>query len=192
MSDSETSNQVPDVEQHAEQETSVTEKKKSGRGVMTDRKLENLAKARAARKANLEAKKYSKDKRGKAEERIEEEVKRRAREEAEKLADDLIKQRELEKELAEYRAWKKQQAQIKKEDADEPKSTEKGKKKPAPAKAKPKPPPKPRKKKVQEDYESDDEEDDYQAPRRPVKGRGKAGGRAPAHEEEDWLAGVLD
>ena len=75
MSDSETSNAIPDVEQHAEQEASVTEKKKSGRGVMTDQKLENLAKARAARKANLEAKKYSKDKRGKAEERIEEELK---------------------------------------------------------------------------------------------------------------------
>ena len=107
MSDSETSNQIPDIEQHADQEASVTEKKKGGRGVMTDQKLENLAKARAARKANLEAKKYSKDKRGKAQERIEEEVKRRAREEAERLADGLIKQRELEKELKEYRDWKK-------------------------------------------------------------------------------------
>jgi hypothetical protein len=192
MSDSETSNQVPDIEQLVEGGTQDSGKKKSGRSVMTEQKLANLEKARAARKANLDAKKYSKNKRGKAEERIEEEVKRRAREEAEKLADELIKKRELEKELAEYRAWKKQQAQIKKEDADEPKSTEKAKKKPAPAKAKPKPPPKPRKKKVQEDYESDDEEDDYQAPRRPVKGRAKAAGRQPAYEEQDWLAGVLD
>jgi hypothetical protein len=183
MSDSENGNSSPHVEQPAE---STTKEKKSGRAVMTDQKLANLEKARAARKANLEAKKYSKDKRGKAEERIEEEVKRRAREEAEKLADEVIKQRELEKELSEYRAWKKEQAKVKKDDADKQPSTKsKGKKAATGTKTNKKPPAKPRKKKVQ-DISSDDDEEPL-----PARGRARA---APKYavEQEDWLAGVLD
>lgn len=191
MSDSEVSNQIANDEQFVDSQTAESGKKKSGRAVMTEQKLLNLEKARAARKANLEAKKYSKDKRGRAEERIEEEVKRRAREEAEKLADELIKKREQEKELAEYRAWKKAQAEEvnkEKKDADTPKS----KKKAAPAKAKSKAPAKPRKKKVQSESESDYEEDEYVEDRRPARGgRARAAPRQAA-PEEDWLAGVLD
>src|SRR4051794_18572554 len=76
--------------------------KKPKKGVMTDTKLKNLKKARAARKKNLDAKKYSQDKRGPAEVRIEEEVNRRAEELAEKKALELIEKRKQEAELAEY------------------------------------------------------------------------------------------
>jgi hypothetical protein len=188
MSDSENGNSSPHVTKVVEPTESTTKEKKSGRAVMTDQKLANLEKARAARKANLEAKKYSKDKRGKAEERIEEEVKRRAREEAEKLADEVIARRELEKELSEYRAWKKEQAKVKKDDADEQpsaKGAKGGKKAATGTKTNKKPPAKPRKKKVQ-DISSDDDEEPV-----PARGRARA---APKYEveQEDWLAGVLD
>jgi hypothetical protein len=187
MSDSEVSNNVPNDEQTTQTKVEgSTNKKASGRAVMTEQKLENLARARAVRKANLDAKKYSKDKRGKAEERIEEEVKRRAREEAEKLAEELIKQRETERELKEYREWKKKQAELVKDgDADKPKPKNK---KAAPPKPKAEPEkkkkaPRARKPKVESDSE-DEEEYSQPAPRR---------ARTQTRTfEEDWLANVLD
>lgn len=183
MSDTETTNNVADIEQPLDSEP-ITTAKKSGRSVMTEQKLANLEKARAARKANLDAKKYSQDKRGRAEERIEEEVDRRAREKAEKLAEELIKQRELEKELKEYRDWKKRQAELQKEDVSDQGKT---KKKPVAAKAKPKPTPKPKKKRVPD---SETEEDDEYVERVPKRGGRRS--TIPMYQEPDWLSNVLD
>ena len=86
-----------------------TPKKPSGKGAMTEKKLDNLKKAREAKKKNLDLKKYSQDKRPAAEERIEEELNKRAELLAEKKAEELIEKRKQEAELKEYCAWKKEQ-----------------------------------------------------------------------------------
>lgn len=105
----------PPVEQETQEvpEFSEPQKPKSKRGVMTDVKLANLAKAREARKKNLEAKKtrYPKDKRSALEKKIQEqeELEERIAAEAEKKAMELIERKKQEEELREYRLWKKQQ-----------------------------------------------------------------------------------
>ncbi|KAJ3027988.1 hypothetical protein HK097_006049, partial [Rhizophlyctis rosea] len=108
---------------------------------MTDQRKENLARARAQRKINLETKKYSKDKRTAAEIRAEEEIQRRAEERAAKKAEDLLAKRQLDAELEELRQWKKMQAEQQKGSGKGKKADEgpiKKKKKPA---KKVKPPP---------------------------------------------------
>ncbi|KAJ3024408.1 hypothetical protein HDV00_000942, partial [Rhizophlyctis rosea] len=147
-------------QQPVQQEISVTEEeeappKKTGRGKMTEQKLANLAKAREARKAQLEAKKkkYPVDKRAALERKMQEEkeLQKRIEEEAESKARDIIEKQKLEAELAEYRAWKKEQEELQSQ------ATPATKKKAAPKKtAAPKKAPA-RKKKVATDDETDEE-----------------------------------
>ena len=158
MSDTE-SNHVEENEPQVEHETP---KKAPAKGKMTEQKILNLEKARAARKANLDAKKYSKEKRSAAEERIQLELERRAEELAEKKALELLEKQKQEAELEEYRQWKKEQAKLAKE--KEMEKVEKATKKKAP-KAPPAPKPKP-KKKVTRKVASDSEESEDELPRK--------------------------
>lgn len=172
MSDSENI----EVEQNITEET-ITEEtpvKKSGKGVMTEKKLANLEKARAARAAKLaEQKKNPKPKVKKAKMSdydLEEMVERKAAE--------LIEKKKVEQELAEYRLWKKEQANLAKAEAEVPeKKTKKTtvKKKVEKPKA-PKKPPVSRKKKVVES-DSDSEV-------KPKKGRKKK--VVESSDEEDY------
>ncbi|KAJ3052673.1 hypothetical protein HK097_005876 [Rhizophlyctis rosea] len=138
----------PPVEQ--ESQDVPEEKPKSKRGVMTDAKLANLAKARETRKKNLQAKKtkYPKDKRSALEKRIQEQedLEERIAAEAEKNAMELIERKKQEEKLREYRLWKKQQEETKKDEEEKPvqKSTKKK------ATAKPKAPAKKKKPKIED------------------------------------------
>ena len=76
------------VESEVEEEIPV--KKTPAKGKMTEKKLDNLAKARAAKKKNLDIKKYSKESRTAAEERIEIELNKHADALAEKKALEII------------------------------------------------------------------------------------------------------
>ncbi|KAJ3029760.1 hypothetical protein HDV00_009446, partial [Rhizophlyctis rosea] len=162
---------VEDVQEVEEQPV-----KKSGRGVMTEAKLANLAKAREARKKNLEAKKtkYPKNKRASLEQKIQEEEEntKRMEEEIERKARELLERQKQEQELAEYRQWKKEQEKLAKESAKEeskkPSKVKSATKKTAPAKtATKKTAPKKRKAPV-EDYGDSSEEE------KPVRSTGRA------------------
>ncbi|KAJ3054900.1 hypothetical protein HK097_000417 [Rhizophlyctis rosea] len=89
--------QDPQYEQPEEQ-VQDDPPKKSGKGVMTEQKRLNLEKARAARKANLEAKKkrYPVAKRAALDKKIEEEdlMEKRIVEEAERKVQEILKQQQ--------------------------------------------------------------------------------------------------
>jgi len=180
MSDTEQTTSQPDIPEA----TSTFPKK----GTMTEQRKENLAKARAQRKINLETKKYSKDKRTAAEMRAEEEIQRRAEELAAKKAEDLLAKRQLDAELEELRQWKKMQAEQQKgsgkgKKADAHQEPIKKKKKPA---KKTKPPP--------SDSETSEEEDEEPAPRK-SRGSGRQQSASyPSNSGIDFslLAGVVD
>jgi hypothetical protein len=150
MSDTEETQLDPQLEQVEPKK----EKKSPAKGIMTEKKLENLAKARAAKKANLDAKKYSKVKRSSAEERIEAEIARRAEEAAGQKALELLEKQKQEAELQEYRQWKKEQAKLAKEQTEALRQKEAQKK----TKAKPK---KKVVRKVVRIEESEDESEDF-------------------------------
>ncbi|KAJ3048810.1 hypothetical protein HK097_010191 [Rhizophlyctis rosea] len=184
MSDNEQTTSAPDAPVKA---ASSYPKK----GTMTDQRKQNLARARAQRKINLELKKYSKDKRTAAEMRAEEEIQRRAEELAAKKAEDLLAKRQLDAELEELRQWKKMQAEQQKgsgkgKKADAHQESIKKKKNPA---KKVKPPP--------SDSETSEEEDDEPAPR-----RGRGSGRQQHSSSSSYpsnfgidfslLAGLVD
>ncbi|KAJ3029701.1 hypothetical protein HDV00_009456 [Rhizophlyctis rosea] len=168
-------NQQPEVEDTA---------KKPKKGVMTAKKLEDLEEARATRKANLNTRKYSQEKRSAAEMRAEEEIQRRASELAEQKALEIIERRKQEEELAEYRAWKKAQEE-QNEDNPKKKTAKKSAKNnqdDAKKQAPPKQPAKkrtPKKRQVESDSDSD-------------RDQGFQNDQPYPPQSHDWLSSVLD
>lgn len=141
---SEENQEIPvDTIDDANDESTEPEKKKSGRGIMTEKKLANLEKARIARAKNLAEKKKNppkktaKPKVQQKEEPDEDEVDKLV----EKKALQMLKAKEQERELEELRKWKEA-------------TTAATKKKPV--KRKPK-------KKVLQSDDEDDEEQSHQA-----------------------------
>ncbi|KAJ3049066.1 hypothetical protein HK097_009902 [Rhizophlyctis rosea] len=179
-----------EIQQESVESPDESPKTKSKRGVMTEQKRKNLEKARQIRKENLAQKKitkYPKEAREAAEEKLKREMEEKIQAQAEKRAEEILKKKELEKEIAELRAWKKAQAERVYEEVETPK-----KKKPAPKKVVPKKAPAP-KKRPKKQVESDDESEDdlLPAPRRSTSTL--RGGRAPVHEQEvDWISNFLD
>ncbi len=108
MSDTELEN--VDVEEIEEVTPPVVKKKRQ----MTEAQKANLQKARETRAANLkDPKRYPKgSKRDAATERYQAEIEEKAEALAEKKAIELIQKKKQEKELAEYREWKKNQQKI--------------------------------------------------------------------------------
>ncbi|KAJ3029264.1 hypothetical protein HDV00_009676 [Rhizophlyctis rosea] len=190
MSEEEKISQVPESMDQEEPPA-----KKSGRAVMTEKKLANLAKAREARKAQLEAKKkkYPVSKRPALEKKMEEidEIDRRIQEEADRKLQDYIERQKREAELQELedlRKWKKQQEEDQGQPAKQKPAT---KKKSASAAAK-KPPPK-RKKTIEEEGEISTDEETPQPTRKPARGR--ATQKKPSNyysTEDDYGGGGYD
>ncbi|KAJ3035070.1 hypothetical protein HK097_004298 [Rhizophlyctis rosea] len=171
MSDSDQATDVPNVPNTA---TPAYPKK----GTMTEQRKENLEKARAQRKINLETKKYSRDKRSAAEIRAEEEIQRRAEELAGKKAEELLAKRQLEAELEELRAWKKTQAEQQNGSGKGKKADAGKKKKNGPKKKKVKAPP-------PSDSDSTEYEEEEEAVVIPKKGRRPTHPTGPAGI--DWI-----
>jgi hypothetical protein len=104
-------NEESDLQLSIVDEKVVEEKPKSAKGTMTPAKLDNLAKAREARKRIAEEKKKNKvPAKVKRKMETEEQIERKASELAEKRALEIMKRRDEEKELEDYRKWKEQQA----------------------------------------------------------------------------------
>ena len=173
--------------------------KKSGKGTMSDKKLDNLAKARAARKANLEAKKkkYPVSSRPALEKKIaeQEELEKRIEEEAERKALAILERQKQEAELAEYREWKKNQEQLQKEQEATPAKATKKKATPKPkattaAVRNPKPKVASRKPKKQEQVDSDTDESWEDEPQYGRPKKQSQWNSAPTNYN-DWLDGVL-
>ena len=100
--------------------------------------LANLEKAREARAANrANITKYPKEKRDRAKQMYQEDVERKAEEKARLIAEEILSKKEQERELEEYRQWKKK-SQSSQSLEEEPEVVA-----PKP-KAKPKPKPKPK------------------------------------------------
>ncbi|KAJ3051608.1 hypothetical protein HK097_007370 [Rhizophlyctis rosea] len=180
MSDTET---IPSdaFEQTTEDVEEIPDEKpaKTAKGKMTETKLKNLEKARAARRQNLDAKKYSKDNRTAAEMRADEEIQRRAEELAEKKAEELLERKRQEAELAEYREWKKEQEKLQKEKDLKRKKAKKTK---DDTELDVKPKAKPRKKVAKAASEGDEDSEAEVKPKRKVVRKKKA---AVVEQEED-------
>jgi hypothetical protein len=95
-------------------------KKASGRGKMTQAKVDNLEKARAAKKIYA-VERHSKGFRPAAEAKIEKEIQDRA----EKLAKDLLEEERKAKERAEFEEWKKNKGKEPEKPAEAPKTPKK-------------------------------------------------------------------
>ncbi|KAJ3051750.1 hypothetical protein HK097_007238 [Rhizophlyctis rosea] len=162
MSDAET--EVPQEEQVVEEEAAIAveQPKKKKRVISPEAKkvmLENLAKAREAKKKELKnptvrLTKYPKEKRERAKEMYEEDIEKKAEAKAKELAFKLLKEEREKEEMEAFQAWKESQ-----KSAPEPRTKKKAATKPKPkakAATKPKAPPKKVvKRKVVEEEEED-------------------------------------
>lgn len=118
---SDTENEVQQQEVEETQETPVEQPKKKKRVISPEAKkvmLENLAKAREAKKKELKnpgvrLSKYPKEKRERAKEMYEEDVDRKAEEKAKELAQKLIEEEKQKQVMEEFKAWKESQKHAK-------------------------------------------------------------------------------
>lgn len=111
------------------EEVEKPEKKKKApaRGKMTPAKVDNLEKARAAKKIYA-VERHSKGFRPAAEAKIEKEIQDRA----EKLAKDILEEEKRAKELAEYEEWKKNKGKEPPPEVEKPQAKAKAKPKAKP------------------------------------------------------------
>ncbi|KAJ3055790.1 hypothetical protein HK097_009172 [Rhizophlyctis rosea] len=108
--------ETEDFDQNVKEQRTITKKTRVIFPEAKEEMLENLKRASEAKAINRSnVTKYPKEKRQRAKEMYEEDVNAIAEEKARKLAEKMLQEKEIQKELEMLRAWKKSQ-----ETADEP------------------------------------------------------------------------